>query len=564
MICYSKSIPESDELIVVVVNLDPHHRQVGTGDARLTQPSALQFDGQYQMQRPPRRRKLCMAGPAKTTSNSTPRCRRHTSSDSAATPHGTGLRLLLLDNEDANCPRSELTRRPVPVWELTRSGTRTRSYTNSTSRVLRRRRGWQRRLPRADAASSITCSDLGVTAIWLLPFYPSPLRDDGYDIADYTTVHPGVRDAARLQGVPRRGARRGLRVITELVINHTSTSIHGSSALATHPRAARGATSTSGATRRRIFQDARIIFKDFESSNWTWDPVAESSTYWHRFYSHQPDLNYDNPAVRKDDPQDGRLLVRRWGSTGCGSTPCPTCSNAKAPAARTCRRRTTFLKRTARARGREVPRQDVPGRSEPVARGRCRLLRRWRRVPHGLSTSRSCPGCSWRSEWRTASPSSTSSNRRRAIPESSPVGLFLRNHDELTLEMVTDEERDYMYRVYAGETAARINLGIRRRLAPLLGNNRRRIELMNGLLFSLPGTPVLYYGDEIGMGDNIYLGDRIGVRTPMQWSSDRNAGFSRGKPAEALSAGHHRPRVSLRIGQRRGPAEQPESLSSGG
>jgi maltose alpha-D-glucosyltransferase/alpha-amylase len=369
--------------------------------------------------------------------------------------------------------------------------------------------------------------DLGVTALWLLPFYPSPGRDDGYDIADYTQVSPRYGTLADFKLFLREAHRRGLRVVTELVVNHTSDQ---------HPWFQRARRAKPGDPRRDFyvwsdtddrFREARIIFKDFESSNWAWDPVA-GAYYWHRFYSHQPDLNYDNPLVKKAVLEvldfwlemgiDGlRLdavpyLYEREG-TNCENLP-ETHAFLKELRRHVDAR---FADRMLLAEANQWP-EDAGayfGQGDechmafhfPVMPRLFMAIRMEDRLPvldilH--QTPPVPPGCQW--------------------------AMFLRNHDELTLEMVTDEDRDYMYRVYARDPQARINLGIRRRLAPLLENHRAKIELMNGLLFSLPGTPVLYYGDEIGMGDNIYLGDRNGVRTPMQWNAERNAGFSRANP----------------------------------
>jgi maltose alpha-D-glucosyltransferase/alpha-amylase len=369
--------------------------------------------------------------------------------------------------------------------------------------------------------------DLGVTAIWVLPFCPSPWRDDGYDIADYTNVHPAYGTLRDFQNFLREAHQRGLRVITELVLNHTSDQ-H-----AWFQRSRRAAPGTrwrnyyvwSDSPER--YKDARIIFKDFESSNWTWDPVAKSY-FWHRFYSHQPDLNYDNPEVRSvmlemvdfwlDMGVDGlRLdavpyLYEREG-TNCENLP-ETHEFLRELRAHVDKR---YQGRMLLAEANQWPEDAIAyfGSGDE-----CQMAFHFPLMPRMFMALR----------LEDRYPVTDILELTPAIPENCQWALFLRNHDELTLEMVTDEERDYMYKVYAQDSHMRINLGIRRRLAPLLENDRRRIELMNALLFSLPGTPVLYYGDEIGMGDNFYLGDRNGVRTPMQWSGDRNAGFSRANP----------------------------------
>jgi maltose alpha-D-glucosyltransferase / alpha-amylase len=366
--------------------------------------------------------------------------------------------------------------------------------------------------------------DLGVNAIWLLPFYPSPMRDDGYDIADYTNVNPMFGTLGDASAFVKEAHRRGIRVINELVCNHTSDQ---------HPWYQRARRARPGSAMRNYYVwsetnqrylDARIIFKDFETSNWTWDHVA-GAYYWHRFYSHQPDLNFDNPKVKEsvlkaldfwlDMGMDGvRLdaipyLFEREG-TNCENLP-ETHQFLKEM-----RRHVdaNYSNRMLLAEANQWPEDSV---AYFGAGDETHMSFHFPLMPRLFMSIR----------MEDRFPIIDILAQTPAIPDNSQWALFLRNHDELTLEMVTDEERDYMYRAYTQDRMARLNLGIRRRLAPLLGNDRKRIELMNGLLFSLPGTPVLYYGDEIGMGDNIFLGDRNGVRTPMQWSADRNAGFSR-------------------------------------
>ena len=369
--------------------------------------------------------------------------------------------------------------------------------------------------------------DLGITAIWLLPFYPSPLKDDGYDIADYTGIHPQYGKMEDFKEFLAEAHRRGIRVITEMVINHTSDQ---------HPWFQRARLSPKGSPEREFYvwsdtpekyADARIIFKDFEPSNWSWDPVAKQY-YWHRFYSHQPDLNFDNPAVWNaifplvdywfEMGVDGmRLdaipyLYEREG-TNCENLP-ETHTFLKALRAHVDKK---FPGRMFLAEANQWPEEAVTYFGDG---DECHMAFHFPVMPRLFMALHQ----------EDRFPVLDILDQTPAIPESCQWCLFLRNHDELTLEMVTDEERDYMYRAYAQDRTARINLGIRHRLAPLLKSDRRRIELMNALLFSLPGTPVVYYGDEIGMGDNIFLGDRNGVRTPMQWSADRNAGFSRANP----------------------------------
>jgi maltose alpha-D-glucosyltransferase/alpha-amylase len=366
-------------------------------------------------------------------------------------------------------------------------------------------------------------ADLGVTAVWVLPFYPSPLRDDGYDIADYMSVHPSYGNLRDFRMFLRAAHQRGIRVITELVPNHTSDQ---------HPWFQRARRAPPGSPERDYYVwsetpdkylEARVIFKDFETSNWAYDQVA-GQYYWHRFYSHQPDLNFDNPRVRQgmlnivdfwfDMGVDGmRLdavpyLFEREG-TNCENLP-ETHEYLKELRAHIDSR---YSGRMLLAEANQWPEDAVTYFGDG---DECHMAFHFPLMPRMFMSLR----------MEDRFPLIDILEQTPEIPENARWALFLRNHDELTLEMVTDEERDYMYRVYARDPQMRINLGIRRRLAPLLSNNRRRIELMNGLLMALPGTPVIYYGDEIGMGDNVYVGDRNGVRTPMQWSGDRNAGFS--------------------------------------
>jgi maltose alpha-D-glucosyltransferase / alpha-amylase len=401
--------------------------------------------------------------------------------------------------------------------------------------------------------------DLGVTALWLLPFYPSPLRDDGYDIADYYAINPIYGTLTDFKVFLREAHRRELRVITELVINHTSDQ---------HGWFQKSRRSKPGGKWRDYYvwsdtvekyKEARIIFKDFELANWTWDPVA-GAYFWHRFYSHQPDLNFDNPQVHKeilkvldfwlDLGVDGlRLdavpyLYEREG------TSCENLSETHAYL-KTLRKHLDekYGDRMLLAEANQWP-EDAVAYFGTGAGDECHMAFHFPLMPRLFM--------SLRMEDRV--PIVDILEQTPAIPESSQWAVFLRNHDELTLEMVTDEERDYMYRTYANDPKARINLGIRRRLAPLLGNDRKRIELLNGLLLSLPGTPVLYYGDEIGLGENIHLGDRNGVRTPMQWSSDRNAGFSRCNPQAlylpvVVDSGYHYETVNVEAQQ-----QNPHSL----
>jgi maltose alpha-D-glucosyltransferase/alpha-amylase len=369
--------------------------------------------------------------------------------------------------------------------------------------------------------------DLGVTAIWLLPFYPSPLRDDGYDISDYTDILPAYGTMRDFRIFVQEAHRRGLRVITELVINHTSDQ---------HPWFQRARREKPGSRWWKFYvwsdtpekyKEARIIFNDFETSNWAWDNVAKAY-YWHRFYSHQPDLNYDTPLVRKAilNVLDFWLLL---GVDGLRVDAVPYIYEREGTSCENLPETHAFLKelrkhidekfknRMLLAEANQWPEDAVAyfGDGDEF-----HMAFHFPLMPRLFMATR----------MEDRFPIIDILEQTPPIPESCQWAIFLRNHDELTLEMVTDEERDYMYRVYAHDPAARLNLGIRRRLAPLLSRDRKKIELINGLLFSLPGAPVIYYGDEIGMGDNFYLGDRNGVRTPMQWSPERNAGFSRANP----------------------------------
>jgi len=374
--------------------------------------------------------------------------------------------------------------------------------------------------------------DLGVTCLWLLPFFPSPLRDDGYDISGYLSIHPSYGTIDDFRDFLNAAHERGMQVMIELVVNHTSDQ---------HPwfQAARNAPAGSperdfyvwSDTDQR-FKDARIIFTDTEKSNWTWDPVAQAY-YWHRFFSHQPDLNFDNPQVLREIIDIMRFwldmgvdalrldaipyLVERDG-TSCENLP------ETHVVIKEIRRAMDeqHLHRAILAEANQWPTDVRPYFGDG---DECHMAFHFPLMPRLFMALR----------LEDRHPVTEIMAQTPDIPENCQWAIFLRNHDELTLEMVSDEERDYMYYAYSADSRMRINIGIRRRLAPLMDNNRRRIELLNAILFSFPGTPILYYGDEIGMGDNIYLRDRNGVRTPMQWSPDRNAGFSRTDPAKLCS-----------------------------
>ena len=369
---------------------------------------------------------------------------------------------------------------------------------------------------------------LGITCLWILPFFPSPLKDDGYDIADYRSVHPSYGTLDDFKAFVNAAHARHIKVLIELVVNHTSDQ---------HPWFQRARQSPPGSPEREFYvwsdtdkkyPETRIIFTDTEKSNWTFDPVAKQY-YWHRFFSHQPDLNHNNPAV-VDAVID---VMKFWLDMGVDALRLDAVpylcvregtNNENLPETHAVLRRmrramdAAYTNRMLLAEANQWPSDVRPYFGEG---DECHMAFHFPLMPRMFMALRQ--------EDRHAITEIL--NQTPEIPESCQWGLFLRNHDELTLEMVTDEERDYMYSVYAADPQMRVNVGIRRRLAPLVENSRRRLELLNAMLFSFPGTPIIYYGDEIGMGDNIYLGDRNGVRTPMQWSSDRNGGFSRADPA---------------------------------
>ena len=365
---------------------------------------------------------------------------------------------------------------------------------------------------------------LGIDCIWLLPFYESPLRDGGYDISDFYKVHPDYGTVADVHKLIEAAHARRIRVIADLVMNHTSND---------HPWFQESRSSADSPKRDwyvwsdtpERYKDARVIFIDTESSNWTYDPVA-GQYYWHRFFSHQPDLNYDNPEV-----QEAMLdVIRFWLGLGLDGfrldavpylferegTICENLPETHAYLQRVRREvEESYADRVLLAEANQWPDDVVQyfGRSGEE----CQMAFHFPVMPRMFMAVRR----------EQATPIYEILDHTPPIPDTCQWGLFLRNHDELTLEMVTDEERDYMYSEYAKDPRMKLNLGIRRRLAPLLDNGRDEIELMTAILFSLPGSPVLYYGDEIAMGDNVFLGDRDGVRTPMQWTGDRNGGFSR-------------------------------------
>jgi maltose alpha-D-glucosyltransferase/alpha-amylase len=375
-------------------------------------------------------------------------------------------------------------------------------------------------------------AELGVTCLWLLPFFPSPLKDDGYDISDYRAIHPSFGTLDDFKQFLAAAHERNLDVIIELVVNHTSDQ---------HAWFERARNAPAGSAERDFYvwsntdqqyRDARIIFVDTETSNWTRDPVAQAY-YWHRFFQHQPDLNYDNPAVLLEILQvmdfwlemgvDGfRLdavpyLIERDG-TSCENLP-ETHAVVKA------------IRRHIDERWPDCMLLAEANQAPAAVRAyfgdgdECHMAYHFPLMPRLFMAL----------HLEERDPVVDVMDQTPAIPETCQWALFLRNHDELTLEMVTDDERDYMYLAYGADPLGRLNVGLRRRLAPLMNNSRHRLELLTSVLFSFPGTPILYYGDEIAMGDNVHLGDRAGVRTPMQWSSDRNAGFSRADPQRLYS-----------------------------
>ncbi len=363
---------------------------------------------------------------------------------------------------------------------------------------------------------------LGIDCIWLLPMYPSPLRDGGYDIADFYDIHPDYGTVEDFRAFVDAAHQRQIRVIADLVMNHTSSD---------HPWFQEARSSPDSPKRDWYvwsdtdegYADARVIFVDTEPSNWTWDPLA-GQYYWHRFFSHQPDLNYENPEVR-----DEMLRVLRFwldlGIDGFRLDAVPYLYEVEGTNCENLPRTHEYLKRVREEVDANYPDRVLLAEAnqwpEDVVEyfgdgDECHMAFQFPIMPRMFMSLRR----------EDATPMYEILERTPSIPDNCQWGLFLRNHDELTLEMVTDDERDYMYAEYAKDPRMKLNLGIRRRLAPLLDNGRDEIELMNAILFSLPGSPVLYYGDEIGMGDNVFLGDRDGVRTPMHWTGDRNGGFS--------------------------------------
>jgi maltose alpha-D-glucosyltransferase/alpha-amylase len=370
---------------------------------------------------------------------------------------------------------------------------------------------------------------LGVDCVWLLPIYESPLRDGGYDISDFMKVLPEFGDLGDFVQLVDEAHKRGMRIIADLVMNHSSDQHPWFQASRSDPEGPFGDYYVWSDT-DEPYSEARIIFVDTEKSNWTWDPVREQF-YWHRFFSHQPDLNYENPAVQSEMIE----VLKFWldlGIDGFRLDAVPYLFEELGHNGENHPKTHDFLKRVRKevdalypdrvmlCEANQWPEDVVEYFGDPETGDECQMAFHFPLMPRLFMAVRR----------ESRYPISEILANTPAIPKNCQWGIFLRNHDELTLEMVTDDERDYMYKEYAKDPRMKSNVGIARRLAPLLENDRNQIELFTGLLLSLPGSPVLYYGDEIGMGDNIYLGDRDGVRTPMQWNADRNAGFSSADP----------------------------------
>jgi maltose alpha-D-glucosyltransferase/alpha-amylase len=379
--------------------------------------------------------------------------------------------------------------------------------------------------------------DLGIDTVWLLPFYPSPLKDDGFDVTEYCDVHPDYGTLADFKSFLKEAHRRGIRVISELILNHTSDQ---------HPWFQKSRTARGGSRYKDYYvwsdtpdkyKEARIMFSDNESSNWSWDNEAKAY-YWHRFYRHQPELNFENPEVQLEIIK----VVDFWlklGVDGFRLASVPFLFEEEGTNCENLPQTHVFLKKLRSHMDKHYQNRILLAEAnlwpEDAASyfgdgQECHMNFNYPLMPRlflGLRTEDSYPIIDI-------------IEQTPATPPNSQWALFLRNHDEIGLEMVTEEEKDYLFKAYATDPNTKHNLGIRRRLAPLLNNDRRMMELLYTILFSLPGTPVLYYGDEIGMGDNIYLGDRFGVRTPMQWNMNLNAGFSSANPQKTIFAHHHR------------------------
>ena len=415
---------------------------------------------------------------------------------------------------------------PQPLWykDAVIYQLHVRTFFDSNGDGIGDFRGLQQKLP--------YLQELGVNAIWLLPFYPSPLRDDGYDIADYVSVHPSYGSLEDFQAFLTGAHDRGIRVIIELVLNHTSDQ---------HPWFLEARGSRENPRRDWYvwsdtddrYRQASIVFIDTELSNWAWDPVSKSY-YWHRFFSHQPDLNYDNPAVREEIWNVMKFWLEK-GVDGFRLDAVPFLVEREGTSCENLPETHAIIRELRRRLDESYPHKMLLAEANLWPADVRSYFGSGNDEFHMCFHFPLMPRMFMGVKLEDRKPIVEILQQTPQIPDSCQWSIFLRNHDELTLSMVTDVERDYMYDEYARDRTMRLNLGIRRRLAPLMDNDRRRIELLNGLLMSLPGTPIVYYGDEIGMGDNIFLGDRNGVRTPMQWNGQWNAGFSFADPERLYS-----------------------------
>lgn len=415
---------------------------------------------------------------------------------------------------------------PQPLWykDAIVYQLHVRTFFDSNGDGIGDFRGLQQKLPYLE--------ELGVNAIWLLPFYPSPLRDDGYDIADYVSVNPSYGSLEDFQAFLSGAHDRGIRVIIELVLNHTSDQ---------HPWFLEARGSRDNPRRDWYvwsdtddrYRQAGIVFIDTELSNWAWDPVSKAY-YWHRFFSHQPDLNYDNPAVREEIWNVMKFWLEK-GVDGFRLDAVPFLVEREGTSCENLPETHAVIRELRRRLDESYPGKMLLAEANLWPADVCSYFGSGDDEFHMAFHFPLMPRMFMAVKLEDRKPIVEILQQTPQIPDSCQWSIFLRNHDELTLSMVTDAERDYMYDEYARDRSMRLNLGIRRRLAPLMENDRRRIELLNGLLMSLPGTPIVYYGDEIGMGDNIFLGDRNGVRTPMQWNGQWNAGFSFADPERLYS-----------------------------
>ena len=417
-----------------------------------------------------------------------------------------------------NLPLQPLWYKDAIIYQL-----HVRTFCDSNGDGIGDFRGLQQKLPYLE--------ELGINTLWLLPFYPSPLRDDGYDIADYTSVHSSYGGLEDFKAFLDAAHDRGIRIIIELVLNHTSDQ---------HPWFQEARSSRDNPRRDWYvwsdtddrYRDASIIFLDTELSNWAWDPVSKSY-YWHRFFSHQPDLNYDNPSVREEIWNVTKFWLE-LGVDGFRLDAVPYLVEREGTSCENLPETHEVIRGLRRRMDAAFPGKMLLAEANLWPADLCSYFGAGDEF-HMAFHFPLMPRMFMAVKLEDRKPIIEILHQTPQIPELSQWCIFLRNHDELTLAIVTDAERDYMYDEYARDKTMRLNIGIRRRLAPLMENDRRRIELLNGLLMSLPGTPIVYYGDEIGMGDNVFLGDRNGVRTPMQWNGHWNAGFSSADPERLYS-----------------------------